>query len=393
MKIKEFLFMALTALIFLSSGCGGGGSNIAIQSESLKILSSMTLKEKVGQLIVIQPDQLTLQVEEYTVQNSAARGKTELDSEMLEALKNYPVGGFIFQSDNIDTAEQVKAFTKALKDACKIFPFIAIDEEGGVVSRLGRGPFSADIPQVGTVKEIGDTDDTQNAFNAANTIGSYIKEYGFNFDFAPVADVISDDIPNNPINRLNRSFGTDPELVSQMAGAFLDGLHSQDVAGSLKHFPGHGATSGDTHEGYVALNKTWDELLEFDLIPFIKNFEKTDCIMTAHITLLNVTSDGLPATLSKEILTDKLRNELGYDGILITDAMNMGAIREHYSSGEAALLALEAGNDILLMPYNYKAAFNAVLDAVNSGRISEERLNESVLRILALKLKLKEQQN
>ncbi|MBR6900869.1 MAG: hypothetical protein IKN30_02255 [Synergistaceae bacterium] len=392
MKIKDFFLIALTALIFLSAGCGGGGSDIAIQSESLKILSSMTLEEKVGQLIVIQPDQLTLNVIDY-VKNSAARGKTELDSEMLEALKNYPVGGFIFQADNIDTAEQVKAFTKALKDACKIFPFIAIDEEGGVVSRLGRGPFSADIPQVGPVKEIGDTGDTQNAFNAANIIGSYIKEYGFNFDFAPVADVISDNIPNNPINRLNRSFGSDPELVSKMSGAFLDGLHSQDVAGSLKHFPGHGATSGDTHEGYVALNKTWDELLECDLIPFIQNFEKTDCIMTAHITLLNVTSDGLPATLSKEILTDKLRNELGYDGILITDAMNMGAIREHYSSGEAALLALEAGNDILLMPYNYKAAFNAVLDAVDSGRISEERLNESVLRILALKLKLKEQQN
>ena len=390
MKIKNFFVIFLISLIVLSGGCGGS-SDSALPSVSEQILQSMTLEEKVGQLIVIQPDQLTLNLTDDEVVNSAANGKTELDSEMLEALKNYPVGGFIFQSDNIETQEQVKNFTKALKDACKISPFMAIDEEGGIVRRLGRGPFSADIPQVGPMKEIGDTGDTQNAFNAANTIGTYIKEYGFNFDFAPVADVISDDIPNNPINRLNRSFGSDPELVSDMVGAFLDGLHSQDVAGTLKHFPGHGATSGDTHEGYVALNKTWDELLECDLIPFIKNFDKTDCIMTAHITLLNVTNDGLPATLSKEILTTKLRNELGYKGLLITDAMNMGAIHEHYSSSEAALLAIEAGNDILLMPYDYKAAFNALVSAVNSGRISEERINESVLKILALKLKMKEQ--
>ena len=195
------------------------------------------------------------------------------------------------------------------------------------------------------------------------------------------------DINSNPLNIVigNRSFGSDKELVSSMVSSFLDGLHSEKVAGCIKHFPGHGDVSGDTHDGYVAVLKTWDQLLDTELVPFCENMDTADMIMVAHLTLPNITPDGLPASLSHELITEKLRGELGYQGLIITDALAMGAIEKAYSSSEAAVLAFNAGSDILLMPYDYREAFEGVLSAVQSGEISEERLNESVLRILELK--------
>ena len=192
---------------------------------------------------------------------------------------------------------------------------------------------------------------------------------------------------SNPENIVigNRAFGSNPEHVSKMVSAYLDGLHSKKIHGLIKHFPGHGDTKGDTHEEYVAVYKTWDELKNVELIPFVKNFNKAEAVMIAHITLPNITHDNLPATLSKELITDKLRGELNFDGIILTDDLHMGAIRNSYSSAEAAILAFEAGNDILLIPHDYESAFNGILNAVKSGRISEKRLNQSVSRILKFK--------
>ena len=246
---------------------------------------------------------------------------------------------------------------------------------------MGNHP-SFDVPKPDAMQDIGSTGDTELAYDAGSTIGKYIREYGFNLDFAPVADVNT-----NPDNIVigTRAFGSDPELVSRMVSAFLDGLHKQQVFGTIKHFPGHGDTTNDTHTGYVAVYKTWEELLEAEIIPFRDNLGKTDLVMTAHITMKNVTSEDVPATLSHEIITGKLRKELGYDGVVITDAMNMGAILNDYPSGEAAVRAIEAGADIILTPHDYAESFNAVLEAVRSGRISQARINESVLRILKLK--------
>ena len=157
------------------------------------------------------------------------------------------------------------------------------------------------------------------------------------------------------------------------------------MAACIKHFPGHGAASGDSHDGYVELDKSWEELQQCELIPFIGALEKTDLVMAAHIATPNVTNDGLPASLSYSMLTEKLRGELGYDGVIITDALAMGAIIQNYSSAESAVLALQAGADILLMPYDYIAAYQGVLAAVEDGTIPEERIDESVLRILRLK--------
>ena len=172
-----------------------------------------------------------------------------------------------------------------------------------------------------------------------------------------------------------------------MVSACIDGFHSKGVMTCLKHFPGHGDTSEDTHDGFVSVEKTWDELLDEELIPFADNLDKTDMVMVAHITLPNVSDDGLPASLSKVMITDKLRGEMGYNGVVITDALAMGAIEENYKIEDSAVKVIEAGADLILMPSLFVDTYDAVLAAVNSGDISAERLDESVGRILTLKEK------
>ena len=379
-RISVAVMFALFAAI-TSGGCGSSDSSP--QSESQRMLQAMTLREKVGQMFIIRPEHLCPNLSAEEIHYNLQSFDVELNDDMRASLKDYPAGGFAIFSRNIKSPEQLRKLIADLKEASSTVPFIAVDEEGGRVARLGNHS-SFDVPKPEPMQTIGDTGEPGQAFDAGSTIGKYIKEYGFNLDFAPVADVNT-----NPDNIVigDRAFGSDPQLVSEMVSAFLDGLHSEGILGTIKHFPGHGDTTSDTHSGYVAVFKTWDELLEAELIPFIDNFEKTDLVMTAHITMRNVTSDDLPATISRELLTGRLREELGYDGVIITDSMEMAAINESYPSGEAAVRVVEAGGDIILLPYDYRASFNAVLEAVNSGRLTEERINESVSRILALKFK------
>lgn len=345
------------------------------------ILKSMTLREKVGQLFVIRPDQLDTSLTPEQIHTSGKFGVKSLTPSMRKVLKSYPAGGFVFFAKNFDSPVQLMKYTSDLKKASKLYPVMAIDEEGGQISRIANHK-SFMVRKFKTVKEIGESGHVK---ETASYIASYLKDYGFNLDFAPVVD-----INTNPENIVigDRAFGSDPELVSRLAGQFLDGLHEQGVAGCIKHFPGHGDTKGDTHEGYVAVYKTWDELLKAEIVPYVNNMKKADTIMTAHITMKNITSDNLPASLSREIVTGKLRNELGYDGVIITDAFNMGAIADNYSSSEVAVLAIEAGNDIVLMPFDYREAFDGLIKAVETGRISETRIDESVMRILRLKQKM-----
>jgi beta-N-acetylhexosaminidase len=232
--------------------------------------------------------------------------------------------------------------------------------------------------------KIGQSKSLEAARSAGFTIGSYLKEYGFNLDFAPDADVYS-----NPANKVigTRSFGSDPDLVSLMVRWCIDGFHDAGMGTTIKHFPGHGDTKGDTHSGYVAVTKTWEELEKTELVPFADNLKTADAIMVAHITLKNALTDGLPASLSRELIQGKLRDEMGYQGLVITDALEMGAIKKNFQGNDAVLKAIEAGNDIILMPADYKSAVDAVVSAVSDGKISEERIDESVLRILRYKLR------
>ncbi|MBQ7565886.1 MAG: glycoside hydrolase family 3 protein [Oscillospiraceae bacterium] len=331
-----------------------------------KLLAEMSDADKVAQLFIIRPEQL----------DGAA--KTEVTDALREAVKAYPVGGFALFAQNIVTPGQTAALNAELAAACAVAPILAVDEEGGLVARLANNP-AFDVPRFESTLSL---ETPENAYAAADAIGGYLREYGFNMDFAPVADVNTN--PDNPVIG-SRAFGDEPAAVSQMVRAYLDGLHAHGIIGSIKHFPGHGDTKSDTHTGFVAVDKTWDELLDCELIPFRENFENCDTVMVAHITMRGVTDDGLPATLSPAIVRDKLRGELGYDGVVVTDSMEMGAITQTYGAAEAAVLAVEAGCDLILLPLDFHAAYDAVLDAVQSGRIREDRLNESVLRILTLK--------
>lgn len=348
-------------------------------------LQGMTLEEKVGQLFIIRPEALHPYATFLAVNDTEKYGVTGLDAEMLETLRKYQVGGVIYFRKNVIYPEQLSNFTRDMQANVKIPLFVGIDEEGGNVTRIA-GVKGFDVPFYSSMEQIGNTGDTNNAREAGAGIGAYLKDYGINVDFAPVADVNT-----NPQNRVigNRSFGADPKLVAGMVKAAIAGFHSENIMTVTKHFPGHGDTSDDTHSGKVVLNKTWDELKACELEPFQAAIEAdTDFVMVAHITLPNVTSDGLPASLSKELITDKLRGELGFDGLIITDSLSMGAIYYNYTPAEAAVLAFNAGADVLLMPADFMEAYDAVLEAVKSGEISEERLDESVLRILRAKQNL-----
>jgi len=346
-----------------------------------QLLAAMTLEEKIGQLFIIRPESLDPTLTPEQVHSTRDYGVQALTEEMAAQLSKYPAGGIVFFGKNIAGPEQLETFLSGLKQASDLPLMICTDEEGGSVSRIANAA-GFQVQKFDGAEAIGATGDPHEAYHMGQVIGAYLNRYGFNLDFAPVADINSD--PEHIIIG-PRAFGSDAQTVSSMVNAMIDGLHDGGVMACIKHFPGHGAASGDSHDGYVELDKSWEELLQCELIPFIGALEKTDLVMAAHIATPNVTNDGLPASLSYTMLTEKLRGELGYDGVIITDALAMGAIIQNYSSAESAVLALQAGADILLMPYDYIAAYQGVLTAVENGTIPEERIDESVLRILRLK--------
>ncbi|HIR93853.1 MAG TPA: glycoside hydrolase family 3 protein [Candidatus Egerieimonas intestinavium] len=339
-------------------------------------LASMTQEEKVAQLFFITPEALT-----GTSQVQAAGEVTR------ERFGQYPVGGIIYFQHNLSSEEQTREMLTQIqqisRDRIGLPLFTGVDEEGGTVTRVaGKSGFSA--LDVGDMRQIGASEDPEQAYQVGLTIGSYLADLGFNVDFAPCADVLT-----NPENTVvaRRSFGSDPELVAQMVCREMDGLEEMGVFACPKHFPGHGATRGDTHQGYSYTEKTWEELESQELVPFVRAVERgTDFLMVGHISLPNALQQDLPASLSQEVITGVLREKLGYQGLVITDALNMGAIQNVYSSGEAAVAALLAGGDLLLMPADFAGAYSGVLEAVQTGVISSQRLDDSVSRILRVKL-------
>jgi beta-N-acetylhexosaminidase len=252
------------------------------------------------------------------------------------------------------------------------------------VARIANNP-NFDVKKYESMAAIGATGDPANAYECGNYIGTYLKGYGFDIDFAPVADVNT-----NPENIVigPRAFSDDPAVAAPMVMNYLQGLKDADIVGCIKHFPGHGDVKADTHYGYAQTQKTWAEMLDCEIITFRAGI-KWGCqlIMTAHISAPNVIGEDVPSTMSKVILQDKLRSELGYQNIIVTDAMDMGAITQQYSSGEAAVGCIKAGADIVLCPQNFVVAFDAVVGAVEKGTLTEERINQSVRRILALKIR------
>lgn len=342
------------------------------------VLGKMSLREKVGQLFIVRPEALA---ENSNAETAPATDR--VDDAVISRIEEYPVGGIALFSRNITSAEQLPMFISDLQSSSKYPLFIAVDEEGGRVARIANSDFF-NVASYKSMEDIGKSGDASKAEEVGRQIGSYLKELGFNLDFAPVADTNT-----NPQNIVigDRSYGSDPALVARMVSAQLDGMHDSGIMGTLKHFPGHGDTKDDTHSGYVSIEKTWDELKECELVPFISALDKADTIMVSHITVTSI--DKLPSSLSYEIITRKLRNELGYNGVIITDSMAMGAVADSYTSDIAAVMAVKAGADIILMPESLEKSFNAVLNAVNSGEISISRIEESAERVLTLKAKYK----
>lgn len=343
-------------------------------------LASMTLEEKVAQIFIITPETLT---DSSDVTQAGERTKAALDK--------YPIGGFIYFKDNIVSEEQVTAMIAAQQQYSRerigLPLFISVDEEGGKVARIG-GCDAIDVPRIENAAEIGSSGNSQEAYEAGDSIGEYLARMGFNLDYAPVADVLTN--PENTVVK-DRSFGNNPALVSEMVLENLAGLEENGVYGCVKHFPGHGATTGDTHEGYAYTNKTWTEMKENEIIPFRDAIEQgVDFVMVGHISCPNITGDNTPASLSKIMIEDYLKGELGYENIVITDALNMQAVTEQYSSAEAAVTALHAGVDILLIPEDFHEAYEGVVDAVQQGELTEERIDASVEKILRAKMRMGE---
>ncbi len=343
-----------------------------IAEQACDILSSMTLTEQVYQMFIVRPEQLT-----------GVSVQTQAGSATEQALKNFPVGGIVYFADNIQTPDQITEMISASQSYSQIGLFIAVDEEGGSVARIGN---NADMGTTSfpDMKTIGETGDPDYAYHVGFTIGTEISEFGFNLDFAPVADVDSN--PDNPVIG-DRSFSSDPLIASDMVSAAVAGFNDSGILCTLKHFPGHGDTDTDSHKGYTQLDKTLEELWETEFVPFQGGIAAgAGFVMVGHISVPQVTGDHLPASLSGTMI-DLLRNDLGFDGLIITDSMQMEAITGQYSSGQAAVLAIQAGVDVILMPENLQEAADGVLEAIENGSITEERIAESVTKILETKIK------
>lgn len=387
MQLKKrirFLSVLLGATLALSCiGCGtthntdSTSQNIPDKTDKVQqIVDSMSLEEKVAQLFLVQPEAI-VDIGTATAAGDATK----------QAINKTPVGGFVYFSDNLQSEQQVQDMLRNVQkyseDRIGLPAFLSVDEEGGTVTRVAStGRF--DVADVGDMAKIGASGDVQQARQAGETIGSYLSELGFNLDFAPDADVLTN--PDNTVVK-KRSFGSDPQVVSDMSLAVAQGLAQHQVYSVYKHFPGHGATAGDTHQGYAYTDKTLDELKQSELIPFENAIQNNAAfIMAAHISAPRVTGDDTPASLSKTMITDILRGQMGYDGIVVTDAMNMGAVTEQYTSAQAAVKALQAGADLVLMPEDFQEAYQGVLDAVKDGTLTEQRINESVTRIVKVKV-------
>ncbi|SDK07340.1 beta-N-acetylhexosaminidase [Paenibacillus sp. OK060] len=330
-------------------------------------LDQLSLDEKIGQMIL-----------------AGVQGTT-LDAQAKQMITDQKVGGIIFYANNVSTVPGTAKFVQSIKDANRSNPvpiFMSVDQEGGKVSRMPETVES--IPSNG---KVGKTKDAELAQTMGKLLARQIQLLGFNVDFAPVLDVNSN--PNNPVIG-DRSFGSSASLVSQMGIAEMKGLRNEGIIPVVKHFPGHGDTSVDSHLDLPVVNKTEKQLAQLEWIPFeaaVK--EQVEAVMVAHILFPKLDPDH-PASLSNVIIGQQLRGKFKYDGVVITDDLSMGAIAKNYKLNDAALATVQAGSDILLVAHSYESAktiFDTLKSAVKSGKISESRINESVYRILALKQK------
>lgn len=332
------------------------------------IINSMTMHEKICQLFVVTPEQLT-----------CVEGVTAADKTTKKSLKKYPVGGIVYFSGNIVSEEQLTEMTKNSQSYSKIPLLIATDEEGGDVARIAGTLDVAQLQPMFNYKDEGEEVARQNA----ETIAKYLKKYGINTDFAPIADVWS-----NPDNSVigTRAYSNDFSQAEQLVASAVKGFKSQGEICTLKHFPGHGDTTQDSHEQLAHITRSVEQIKSEEFSVFRSGIEAgADMVMVGHL-IIDELGDNTPATLNKNIVTDMLRDELGFNGVAITDSMEMGAIADNYGIGNASVMAIEAGIDMILMPSNLSEAVSAVEQAVTDGTLTEKRIDESLQRIINMKI-------
>ena len=334
-------------------------------------IMEMSLEDKVAGLFIVTPEALT-----------GVSKVVKAGDGTKEALEKYPVGGLIYFKQNIQSKEQITEMLANTVSMSKYPVFLAVDEEGAGVARVAD---ALGLTKVDSAAEIGESGDANNAYNTYKEIGTYLTEYGFNLNFAPVADVLTD-LDNDAIGE--RSFGSDPTVVSSMVASSVTALEEVGVTACMKHFPGQGDANGDTHEGLASSDRTLEEIKATELQPFAAGMEAgAQMIMVGHFTVPAIDEDNTPASLSKKVITDLLREEMGYNGVVITDALNMSAISQYYDSAQACIMAFKAGADMVLMPEDFEAAYEGVLAAVKDGTISEARINDSLRRVYRIKYK------
>lgn len=328
----------------------------------------MPIEDKVAGLFIVTPEAIT------GVNTAVKAGDST-----KEALNENAVGGLVYFQKNMQTAEQLTEMISNSSLYSRYPLFIAVDEEGGSVARVAAAGIAQDV---GTAASIGATGDPANAYTAGQTIANYLMPLGFNLNFAPVADL--NNTEGSTIG--DRSYGSDPTAVAAMVSSMIKGLEESGVSSCMKHFPGLGSSTQDTHNGLASTDRTAEEFRANEFVVFQAGIDSgVDFIMITHMAAPGLTGDQTPCTFSKTVVTDILRKELNYDGIIITDALNMKAISDYNGSGDAAIMALKAGCDMLLMPENYEEAYSAVLQAVQDGTISEERIDDCLRRIYRVK--------
>ena len=367
-------------------------------SKAKEIVSNMTLEEKLGQMIM--PD-FRMWQEEGAKEPSDL---TEINSEVAEVIDKYDLGGVILFAENVKEISQTTTLIHDLQEVAindedgNLPLLITLDQEGGIVTRLGEG---TNLP--GNMA-LGATRSEKSSYDAGYVIGKELNALGVNVDFAPVLDTNNN--PENPVIGV-RSISSNPELVGKLGKNIAKGIQDQGVAATAKHFPGHGDTATDSHYGLPMVDKSIEELRETELKPFKIAIENgIDMIMTAHIQFPQIEKDtfiskkdgsqiSIPSTLSDDIIKGILREEMEYDGVVITDAMNMKAISDHFGELESTKMAINAGIDIILMPTILRNnedvkkldyIVNGILDSIKSGEIKEEEITDSAERIVKLKI-------
>lgn len=329
-------------------------------------LAGMTLHEKVCQMMFVTPEELTGE-DGVTVAGDATR----------QALENYPVGGIVYFAKNLESQDQVKEMIDNSQKYSSIGLFVATDEEGGVVNRLMDTVGTTYIGSMYYYKDDGDETAYENAYTIANDMSAL----GFNLDFAPVADVWS-----NPDNTVigERAYSDDYAQAAELVGNAVKGFNDGGVMCTLKHFPGHGDTTEDSHYSSAYVHRTKEEIMADEMQPFRSGIEAgAEFVMVGHLIVPDI--DEVPATLSYKIATGILRDELKFEGVAITDSFEMESIADNYSVDDAVVMSVKAGMDMILQPKDMASAVNSIEQAVADGELSEDRIDESVRRILTLK--------